>query len=204
MHSYLAWSTTNSFKITSTSTSSKVLSLSGFSLWQRIVIVFSFCVNDELPELDEVFPDELDLRGIFGVLWLPMLKRLDILRSRVVLKLSFGLKWVNVTNDTNVNQLPFIWLWILFRYKILIHGWKMYLCVINWLLEPDRKRVPLLPFNLPLISQSKLYWLAELLKGKWQSLLFLLTFNDPNLAWYTFDKFDVSLLGDVLFWKKNW
>ena len=47
----------------------------------------------ELAELlDELLTNEPDLRAIFGVLWLPMLKRLDILRSRVVLKLNFGLK----------------------------------------------------------------------------------------------------------------
>ena len=49
----------------------------------------------ELAELlDELLTNEPDLRAILGVLWLPMLKRLDILRSRVVLKLNFGLKVV--------------------------------------------------------------------------------------------------------------
>ena len=58
-----------------------------------MVTVFSFGVNDELEllEFEEVLAEELDLRAIFGVRWLPILKRLDILRSRVVLKLSFGL-----------------------------------------------------------------------------------------------------------------
>ena len=59
-----------------------------------MVTVFSFGVNDELEllEFDEVLlAEELDLRAIFGVRWLPILKRLDILRSRVVLKLNFGL-----------------------------------------------------------------------------------------------------------------
>ena len=87
----------NDVLITSTSTSSNVLFFSGFNLWHRIVTVFSFGVNDELEwfELEDVFADVLDFRAIFGVLWLPMLRRLDILLSLVVLKLSFGLKSIN-------------------------------------------------------------------------------------------------------------
>ena len=59
--------------------------------------VFSFLGRDELelPELVDVLAEELDLRAIFGVLWLPILRRLDILRSRVVLKLNLGLKIYN-------------------------------------------------------------------------------------------------------------
>ena len=87
MHRYL--------NLTSTSTSSIVLFLFGLSLWHRIVTVFSFFGRDEfeLPELVDVLAEELDLRAIFGVLWLPILRRLDILRSRVVLKLNLGLKY---------------------------------------------------------------------------------------------------------------
>ena len=90
----------NGVVITSTSTSSNVLFFSGFNLWHRIVTVFSFGVNDELEwfELEEVLADELDFRAIFGVRWLPMLKRLDILLSLVVLKLNFGLKSKIVQN----------------------------------------------------------------------------------------------------------
>ena len=71
-----------------------MLFLSGLSLWHRIVTVFSYFGRDEfeLPELVDVLAEELDLRAIFGVLWLPILRRLDILRSRVVLKLNFGLE----------------------------------------------------------------------------------------------------------------
>jgi hypothetical protein len=50
----------------------------------------------ELFELDDVLAEELDLRGTFGVLWLPMLNKLDMLRSRVVLKLNLGLKSLNM------------------------------------------------------------------------------------------------------------
>ena len=90
----------NGLLITSTSTSSNVLFFSGFNLWHRIVTVFSFGVKDELEwfELEEVLADELDFRAIFGVRWLPMLKRLDILLSLVVLKLNFGLKSKIVQN----------------------------------------------------------------------------------------------------------
>ena len=57
-------------------------------------------MKDELEwfELEEVLADELDFRAIFGVRWLPMLKRLDMLLSLVVLKLNFGLKSKIVQN----------------------------------------------------------------------------------------------------------